>query len=76
MGWIEIRSGIDFAIEKDWVSHMQEAEDITGELYITPYDSWDAFEAYVPQTSGMLWLQTYDFTEKKVKKVFRDLLDK
>lgn len=45
-------------------------------MYITPIDSWKYFEQSVPQTTSSLYAQTYDFTEKRVKKIFRELLDR
>jgi predicted transcriptional regulator len=36
----------------------------------------DRFSAEVSKTKNILYIQTYDFTEKRIKKLFSDLLDR
>jgi len=61
---------LDYSYSSTWI------EVLTWNLYVTPFDSFVNFEKSVLQTDDILYLQTYDFTEKRVKKIFKKLLDR
>lgn len=48
---------------------------ISGDIFISP-GSLDMFQSIIGRAKQILWLQTYEFTEKKIKQQFKDLLDK
>ena len=50
-------------------------QNISGELLIFPW-SYPKYAAILRQTPYSLQLQTYEFTEKKVKQLFQDLLQR
>lgn len=61
---------------QDWVDHASEYQNITWKILVGPVDVWEYFKKTVSQTTKIVYLETYDFTEKRVKAIFRDLLTK
>ncbi len=57
------------------LQHAQNIQNITGELLIFPWP-FDRFMALLWNTVSWLQIQTYEFTEKRVKDLFKDLLEK
>lgn len=51
-------------------------ENITWKIFVSPINSYDNYAALVKNTKTHLFIQTYDFTEKKVKDLFVQLLNK
>ncbi len=74
LGWLEFSFGSWVVSQDDRVEHARHYENITGTLLIWPWDVWKYFSDALSQTQNILYLETYDFTEKRVKKIFRDLL--
>jgi len=56
--------------------NLSKLQNITWQLRITPFGSADKYMNVVGQTKHVLKLQTYDFTEKRIKALFKQLLDK
>ncbi len=74
--WVEIEfSKKPFTTQQVVDVQFDQLENITGELYTSPFGVWDAYKKKLDTTSGRVYLQTYDFTEKKMKIALRDLAD-
>lgn len=58
------------------VDSLNNLQNVTWELYISPDNSWFNFYENISNIETSLSLQTYDFTEKKLKSKFKDLLEK
>jgi len=54
--------------------NLTKLQNITWELRITPFGSADKYINVAGQTNHILKLQTYDFTEKRIKSLFTTLL--
>lgn len=61
---------------KTYISSLTWIQDIKGQIFITPFGSLDRFSSEVSKTKKILYIQTYDFTEKRLKKLFQELLNK
>ena len=55
--------------------NLQQIQNITGKLLIFPW-AFDQFFTMIGHTQTWLQIQTYEFTEKKIKDLFKNLLDK
>lgn len=61
---------------KTILQNLSGLQNITWQLRITPFGSADKYMNLVGQTKHVLKLQTYDFTEKRIKALFKQLLNK
>lgn len=59
---------------KDISKILKNIQPITGTLFISPNNSLTPFQRILSQAKNNLWLQTYEFTEKRIKQQFKDLL--
>lgn len=59
---------------KTIIKNLSGVKNITGTLFITPFGSYEKLANILSQTHKSLKLQTYDFTEKRIKKLFSQLL--
>lgn len=54
---------------------LENIENITWKLYMSPDNSWPAFYSSLSQIKHSLKLQTYEFTEKNIKAKLKELLE-
>lgn len=57
-------------------TYLQSLENITGELYYSSPELLDMFSESIKNTNKKLFIQTYEFTEKRLKKLFHEILQK
>lgn len=73
--WVEFAGQkVDYA--KIYVSNLSWLQDVKGQIVMSPFGSIDRFSQEVSKTKKILYIQTYDFTEKRIKKLFTEVLDR
>lgn len=73
--WIEFAAQkVDYS--KIYVSNLSWLQDVRGKMFISPFGTIDRFSEEVSNTKKVLYIQTYDFTEKRIKKLFTELLNR
>lgn len=60
-------------VTADWNWSVDQLEDVSGELWISPYGTEQKFFSLVGNTKDILYLQTYDFTHKKIRELLKKL---
>jgi len=56
--------------------NIKNLKNITWELYTSPDNSWYAFNDSISHINHILKIETYEFTEKRLKRSFKKLLEK
>jgi hypothetical protein len=59
------------AAQSDW--SVDKLQQVSGELWISPYGTEQKFFSLLGETKNILYLQTYDFTHKKVRELLKKL---
>lgn len=61
------------AVSTDWNWSLDQLEDNSWELWISPYWTEENFLSFLLNTTDILYVQTYDFTHKKVRELLKKL---
>jgi len=62
--------------QKIFVNNLTKLQNITGQMWISPWNSQTKFIPQISKTKNKLWIQTYEFTNKDIKKLFKDLANR
>ncbi|HOQ79242.1 MAG TPA: phospholipase D-like domain-containing protein [Candidatus Absconditabacterales bacterium] len=71
---IRIEIAINTNQTANQIVNLEKLENITGNLYMSPDNSWGAFYDSISNIKHSLKLQTYEFTEKNIKAKLKELL--
>lgn len=66
----------DNSSQKEFVFDEMKIENITWELYYSPDNAWILFYENISNINSFLKVQTYEFTEKRLRSKFKELLEK
>ena len=64
------------SIEKQIAENLENLENVTGNFYYSPVNSWNAFSKSLSSAEDTVKIQTYEFTKKEVKQMVKWLLEK
>jgi len=70
---ISVWSWFSDVVSADWDWSVDQLEEVSGELWISPYGTEQKFFSLLGETKNILYLQTYDFTHKKVRELLKKL---
>ncbi len=64
------------SIEKQVSENLENLENVTGNFYYSPVNSWNAFSKSLSSAEDTVKIQTYEFTKKEIKQIVKWLLEK
>ena len=64
------------SIEKQIAENLENLENVTGNFYYSPVNSWNAFSRSLSSAEDTVKIQTYEFTKKEIKQIVKWLLEK
>lgn len=70
---ISVWSWFSDVVSAEWDWSVDQLEQVDGELRISPYGTEQKFLSLLGNTKDILYLQTYDFTHKKVRELLKKL---
>jgi len=70
---ISLGSGFSDPVSADWNWSVDQLEDISGELWISPYGTEHRLRRLMQWTEDILYIQTYDFTHRDFRSLMKNL---
>jgi len=64
------------SVEKHVSQNLKNLENVTGNFYYSPVNSWNAFSRSLSSAEDTVKIQTYEFTKKEIKQIVKWLLEK
>ena len=64
------------SIEKQVSENLENLENVTGNFYYSPVNSWNAFSRSLSSAEDTVKIQTYELTKKEIKQIVKWLLEK
>ncbi len=66
-------SGYSTQMTADWEWSMDQLQDVSGQLWISPYGTESKLRSFVQSAEDILYLQTYDFTHRDFRSLLKRL---